>query len=257
MQELYNKLKKYSIYDVIKIEETDRQYIALKKLWNNLNRLSYDCNMCKGDIYLSLILANSIICYQLSWKWEDYWEEFSNYFVDFFNLSKINNLNSDSITLFLSNFIKQSKNNRRFINIKINRLKKMKPFLENFLWNTEYYYDNMETLRDEIVKTMNQKKDAKTIVFAIKMFSYWSRNVFDKLNYFPEKISIPIDSRLINLFVKYWNNNMNYESIDTSFKKNIFTKDIKRFYFDLAKKIGIPELHLDALVWINYNELMI
>jgi len=30
----------------------------------------------------------------------------------------------------------------------------------------------MELLRDELAKTMKQKKDAKTIVFAVKMFSY-------------------------------------------------------------------------------------
>ncbi|MDP2396128.1 MAG: hypothetical protein Q8S84_09520 [bacterium] len=37
MQELYNKLKKYSITDAIKIEESDRQYIALEKMWENLS----------------------------------------------------------------------------------------------------------------------------------------------------------------------------------------------------------------------------
>jgi len=57
MEELYNKLKQYTIIDVIKIEESDRQYIALKKLSKNIKN---------KEIYLSLILANSIICYQLS-----------------------------------------------------------------------------------------------------------------------------------------------------------------------------------------------
>jgi len=57
MQELYNKLKKYSIDDAIKIEESDRQYIALKKLSEKIEN---------KERYLSLIVANSIICYQLS-----------------------------------------------------------------------------------------------------------------------------------------------------------------------------------------------
>jgi N-glycosylase/DNA lyase len=30
----------------------------------------------------------------------------------------------------------------------------------------------MEDLRDELAKIMKQKKDAKTIVFSVKMFSY-------------------------------------------------------------------------------------
>jgi N-glycosylase/DNA lyase len=57
MIELYNKLKQYTLLDVIKIEESDRQYIALKNLSQNLKN---------KEIYLSLILANAIICYQLS-----------------------------------------------------------------------------------------------------------------------------------------------------------------------------------------------
>jgi len=87
---------------------------------------------------------------------------------------------------------------------------------------------------------MKQKKDAKTIVFAVKIFSYWARNIFKKINYFPEEINVPIDSRLIALFEKYkWE----YE-------------DIWKFYLDLSKKLNIPELHLDALLWVNYDNLI-
>jgi N-glycosylase/DNA lyase len=59
MQKLYDKLKKYTTLDAIKIEESDRQYIALKKMWDNTP-------VKNPEVYLSLILANSIICYQLS-----------------------------------------------------------------------------------------------------------------------------------------------------------------------------------------------
>jgi N-glycosylase/DNA lyase len=57
MKELYNKLKKYSLNDAIKIEESDRQYIALKSLYENI---------LDKDLYLALIISNSLICYQLS-----------------------------------------------------------------------------------------------------------------------------------------------------------------------------------------------
>jgi N-glycosylase/DNA lyase len=57
MQELYDKLKNYSLDDVLKLEETDRQFIALKSLEKNIEN---------KDLYLSLIILNSIICYQLS-----------------------------------------------------------------------------------------------------------------------------------------------------------------------------------------------
>ena len=224
MIELYNKLKQYSISDSIKIEESDRQYIALKNLFKNIKN---------KEIYLSLILANSIICYQLSWKWEDYWEEFSSYF---FNVS----IEKNEIINALWSFIKQSKNNKRFIDTKVKRLEKLRIFLEIFFWREEYYYDNMEVLRDELAKSMKQKKDAKTIVFAVKMFSYWARNIFNNLNYFPEEINVPVDSRLIALFEKYkWD----YKNID-------------KFYSELSKKLNIPELHLDAILWVNYDEII-
>jgi len=57
MQKLYNKLKHFKLQDAIKIEESDRQYIALKNLYENINN---------KENYLALIIANSIICYQLS-----------------------------------------------------------------------------------------------------------------------------------------------------------------------------------------------
>ena len=101
----------------------------------------------------------------------------------------------------------------------------------------------MEELVNVLSKTMSQKKDAKTIVFAVKMFSYWARNIY-WLKYFPEEINIPIDSRLEKLYKKY-------ENIE-----DINNKEIKEFYKNLSEKLNIPLLHLDAIVWINYDELM-
>jgi len=224
MKELYNKLKKYSINDAVKIEESDRQYKALKNLYEDVD---------EKNIYLALIVSNSLICYQLSWKWEDYWEEFSYYFSN-------KKINKNNLLIELWVFIKQSKNNKRFIDTKIKRLDKLTIFINDLILNQEKYYENMLDLRNDLSKIMKQKKDAKTIVFAVKMFSYWARNIFKKINYFPEEINVPIDSRLIALFEKYkWE----YE-------------DIWKFYLDLSKKLNIPELHLDALLWVNYDNLI-
>jgi DNA-(apurinic or apyrimidinic site) lyase len=44
--------------------------------------------------------------------------------------------------------------------------------LEIFFKNEEKYYENMSLLQEELAKIMNQKKEDKTIVFAVKMFSY-------------------------------------------------------------------------------------
>jgi DNA-(apurinic or apyrimidinic site) lyase len=96
---------------------------------------------------------------------------------------------------------------------------------------------------------MNQKKDAKTIVFAVKMFSYWARNIF-WFREFPKEIMIPIDSRLEKLFYKFWPhpNPLLWEERGY--------KEIKNFYKELSEKLNIPLLHLDAILWVNYDKLI-
>lgn len=226
MIKLYKKLKKYNFKDAINFEEKDRQFLALEKLWKNLKKRKLI------NFYLSLIIANSIVCYQLSGKWEDYWEEFSEYFSQEKNIWK-------DIIKFLTKFLKTCQNNKRFTEIKIKRLKKLETFFIKFYEKELYFYKNMIEFRDILAKIMEQKKDAKTIVFAVKMFSYWARNVFN-FEIFPKEIFIPIDSRLTKLFKKY---------------KENYT-DIKKFYIDLSEKLNIPLLHLDWIIWTMYDELI-
>jgi len=229
---LYKKLQKYTIKDAIYFEEIDRQFLALKKLYEN--KVLDDKN------YLFLIIANSLICYQLSWKWEDYWEEFSEI------LENKNFNNFLEIYSFFEKFIPESKSNRRFIDTKLKRISKLEIFYSNFLEKYEFYYKNMDELVSDLSKTMNQKKEAKTIVFAVKMFWYWARNIF-WLKYFSQKLMIPIDSRLENLYKKY-------ENIDNDIKIN--NLQIKNFYIELSRNLKIPLLHLDAILWVNYEELI-
>lgn len=246
MDILQKKLANFDIINAIKIEESDLQFIALKNMYNKLEN---------KELYLAFIIVNSVICYQLSSTWEKYWTEWSEKVCDFIEKSDMSHLirgkakyeqgdftNFKSIIFdFFSDFLPNSKGNKRFVSVKLWRIEKILPFLDKFIWNEKYYYENMIVLRDELANMMNQKKSAKTIVFAVKMFSYWARVFFDKVIYFPNKISIPIDSRLTNMFEKYkWD----YTNID-------------KFYEDLAIKTNIPPLHLDAILWVNYEDIML
>jgi len=250
MQELYKKLEKYDLKDAIKFEENDRQFIALRKLKPSPNLSQRERNIWIAN-YLFLIIANALICYQLSGKWEDYWEEFSEYALItpysyvLFQCTPPEKggfvTQKQSILDFFEKFLPNSKNNKRFVKIKLKRIEKLLPFFENFTWKQEYYYENMIVLRDDLAEIMNQRYDAKTIVFAVKMFSYWARSYYNRIIYFPDSINIPIDSRLIKIFEKY------------SPHPNPLPKGegIKQFYSDLSKKLWIPELHLDAILWNN------
>ncbi len=247
MIKLYEKIKKYRLEDAIDFEKNDRQFLALEKLWWEILKNPSNSLYKKEDLicfYLSLIIANSIVCYQLSGKWENYWEEFSEESIKFINNNSLKLGNSkkniDLVYSFLIDFLRICKNNKRFTETKIKRLHKLRWFLDDFSWKWEYFYENMLELRDLLAKTMNQKKNAKTIVFAVKMFSYGARNIF-WFREFPKEISIPIDSRLTNLFEKY---------------KSFETEKIEDFYSDLAKKLNIPEMHLDGIIWNLYDELI-
>lgn len=267
MKLLYKLLKKYTLEDALNFEKQDLQFKAIEKLYARIE---------DKELFFWLILANSIICYQLSSSGEKYWEEFcseaSEHFLELKERTQVIFPSpkewqlSVIIIWFLIDFIPNSIWNKRLIEVKIKRLEKTKDFLTIFLNNIDYYISNLIFLRDELSKTMNQKKDAKTIVFAIKMIMYGIRIIEDKK--WKEKrtiqviyptspslklhttgswewqlinqISIPIDSRLIKIFEIY---------------KEDYT-DIKKFYKDLSTKLQIPEIHLDAILWLNYNELI-
>lgn len=219
MDELIDKIWNITIEKILEIEKNDPQFIALKNLYNNLEN---------KELFLSLIIINSLICYQLSSTWEKYWQEFSDFF------SKNQDINFENLEKKFIFFLKNSKWNKRLFETKKNRVKKIIFFIEEFYSKQDFFYNNFEKLLNFLSKNMNQKPIAKTIVFSVKMFWYGWRIFFDKINLFPANILIPIDSRLERIYKKY-NNNLDLE--------------IKDFYISLSKKLNISMLHLDSLLW--------
>ena len=260
---LYDYLKNFTLEDALKIESQDRQFLALKKLYEN--------KKFSDELYLFLIIANALISFQLSWKGEDYWEEFGDLGIrgDFGDEKKIK---KEKICEFFENLLRNGKNNRRFVDMKLKRIQKIVWYQENVkkisdddlrwyqndslkrsdlinLWLDwwELYYKNMDKLAQDLGEIMGQAKDAKTIVFAVKMFSYWARNVFGYVEKFPFTLNIPIDSRLVKLYL--------IETRWEARRGQMNKKDVKNFYQGLAKKLNIPPLHLDAILWVNFAKI--
>ena len=195
-------------------EKVDLQFSALENLHKNLN----------DELFLKLVIANSIVSYQLSDKGENWWWEFSNYF------SK--NPLAGSIVKAYSEFLPRSKSNRRLIQSKLNRLKKMEPFLNSLtIEDLIKYHQNMLGFRDHLAKVMNAKEDAKTIVFAVKMFGYASRIAFGEFIPYPMEIDIPKDFRIENYTKRFAN-------------RNPIT-----FWREVSKEVEIPPLHIDSILW--------
>lgn len=225
MEKLLDILGDINLNTAIEVEHNDQMFIALEWLYNNLEN---------KDFFIPLIIANALICYQLSSTWEEYWQEFSN------RASKYNYQKIDDIFLFLIDFLPTSTGNKRLVPTKIERLKKLKIFLDDFFYSQKSYYKDMEKLQRDLAKEMKQNKTAKTIVFAVKIFWYWARIRFWEIKIYPMSINIPLDSRLQNLYEKYrWS----YSSAT-------------EFYHDISKQLDIPPLHLDAVLWCNYESLM-
>lgn len=223
----------YNINKTKELEQTqDSQFLALQKAWTNI----WDISKENKEKFLILIIQNSIISYQLAWQWEFRWTEFGKMISkEFANIDKIDNL------WWWQNVLSNCRYNCRLANMKYARLLKLKPFVQGLNIDVlKAYYNNMSRFNNDLAKSLNNKPDTKTIVFATKMFGYWARIVLDKFVPYPMDVDIPIDSRLTKI----------YENQTWKIPKN--KKIIQNFYKNLSKKYKIPPLHLDSVLWIDF-----
>ena len=206
--ELIKILSEFTKDDIIRIEKSDPQFVALKKLYQKIE---------DKNLFIKFVLINALISYQLQTTGEKYWQNFS----EFFSIKK---RKPDDFYQFIQIY------NKRLINQRQKRLKKVLECVaktdDNFLAKS---MNNPMLLLDFLSTCLKQKKDAKTIVFSIKMFLYSLDIVYEKHHFAPFGIMLPIDSRI----------------------KKISSD--KSFWFDIEKKTAIPLLHLDSIIWNALN----
>jgi DNA-(apurinic or apyrimidinic site) lyase len=202
--DLIDILSKFSIEEILYFEENyDLQYRYLRFLYKNIKN---------RDLFLKLIVINSLLAFQLSYKGEKFWKIFSIYF---------SKHNDDIYRNFLS-FIDLY--NRRYKEIKIKRLNRIYNWIKDK--DLLIYKDDLVKFNSEIAKVMGQNIYDKTIVFSTKIYGYGLRIIGYKIIY-PFEIFIPIDNRIGKI-----------------------SKD-KSYWIKLAKEINIPLLHIDSLIWIT------
>jgi len=165
-----------------------------------------------NELFFKLVLVNALLSYQLPTKGEVYWENFSRFFSEKRDLSEFEE--------FLKNY------NNRFLSGKLRRLKKVLKAVEPLTKRELVQFcKNPEGLLNYLSKALNQDKSAKTLVFAVKMFLYACRIAGVKNATAPFDMDIPLDVRLKKI------------------------NPDREFWKKLAKRLGIPPLHLDAIVW--------
>lgn len=235
---LLDEISNHNLQEILLIEENDRQFLALKKSWENIKQTIcplHDKNKI-GDFFLLMVLQNSLISYQIAGSGEQRWEEFGGRlsldFIDLFTGFLLWNASHERFY----NLMKSSKYNKRLYNIKAWRLKKFHE--KNILTDDMYsYYNDMEKLMEKLAKIMKSDKNSKTIVFAVKMFGYGARIVFDEYIKYPMSISIPVDSRIRRIFLDKYG--------------KMTDKEILLEAQRLSEKSGIPPLHLDSFLRVK------
>ena len=204
-EKLLKVLSEFTLEDALRLEELDRQYRALERLHSALG---------DNELFLKLVLVNALMSYQLPMRGERYWETFAGFFSEKKNLQRF------------EEFIRTY--NNRFLSGKLRRLKRVLSLIENLSGeHLVQFCRNPEALLEYLSRGLKQPKDAKTLVFAVKMFIYACRIATGKPIRAPFGIDIPLDVRLKKI------------------------ADDLGFWRSLARRLGIPPLHLDALVWVT------
>lgn len=229
-------INQYSFEEIIAIEESDRQFLALKSAWELIKNRDFggvSAGVIK-EVFLRAVIYNALISYQIAWSWELRWEEFAERLKSDFDILLLDFLQRKASFDWWYNLMITSKYNKRLYNIKLKRLKKISEFS---LQSMDWYYENMVILWQDLSKAMSVHLWSKTLSFAVKMFGYAARVVFEKFIPYPLEISIPVDSRIRKLFF------VSYGELSD--------KEIIEKTYEFSQNSGISPLHLDSLFWVK------
>lgn len=229
-------ISRYSLDEIVAIEESDRQFLALKSAWELVKNRDFGNVDCKAiqEVFLRAVIYNSMISYQIAGSWELRWEEFAEKLKSDFDVLLLDFLQEKDSLERRYNLMITSKYNKRLYNIKLSRLRKLSKFEFKSM---DRYYENMVDLWQDLSKAMSVHIWSKTLSFAVKMFGYSARVIFEKFIAYPLEVAIPLDSRIRKLFLT------NYGLLSD---KEIIIK-----VYEFSKISGIAPLHLDGLFWIK------
>ncbi len=212
LMELAEIIRKVGVDGAKYIEEhIDPQYRALLCLHKHIKN---------DEQFVGLVVANALVSYQLSGKGEDWWWEFARWF---------SQRTVNDIAKAYAEFLPKSRNNRRLVQMKVQRLQRANALLNGADWDR--YYERMAELRNDLAETLRTNRNAKTVVFAVKMFGYAMRIVTGEFRPYPMEIPIPADSRIKRL------------------TERLGGREPTSFWDEVARKTGVPPLHIDSILW--------
>ncbi len=220
LKKIVNILKEYTLDEILEFEEKfDPQFEALKRLYEKIE---------ESDIFITLVCLNALVCYQLNCRGEEYWWEFFNFFVSA-RIDRPKLLNS------IIGFLRQSRCNKRLLNQKIRRIEKACVLIQHFSKKINWLIENQARVAEKLSKVLNTRKNAKTIVFTVKMLNYALRIITGKKIVAPFDVDIPLDSRI------------------KAISESLRVKSPINFWRSVSRITNIPPLHIDSLLWVGYR----
>jgi len=241
VESLARVIKKIGINSILKLEEKDPQYLALKDIYDYVNDVGITC---------LLAVCNALTSYRLSGSGEEYWKEFAN----FIKSTRID-LDPSKVVDLVIEFLYHS-NINRFLRVqKASRLRRLKLSGRHRSIIHECYKLEPNLLRLNVIIADGVKADprSKTIVFAVKM-AYYSLRISGKNIIPPIDISIPVDRRIALL--SYTSGILEFEGIrpesPSVLELKLLSKPsiIRDAWFRVAFLSNTPPLSIDSLLWV-------
>lgn len=204
------------------------------------------CGLC-GTMCVAILTVNAIVSYMLEVRGEEFWQALANH-VRGRGCPKDHGEVVELIKSFTLRY------NRRFLNAKLGRLRRLKacPQITDAALRGD-----LRALWKSIASCLGSDREAKTVVFAVKM-AYYGLRASGKHVEAPAEIPIPVDFRVAR--ITYLSQMVDVKAEAPSNAAQALMRRpqvVRRTWYEVSRLSGIPPLNLDAPIWVigRYVEL--
>jgi len=210
-------------------EDRDPQMIAAREIHD----------LC-GRVCVAILTVNALVSYMLEVKGEEYWQALADH---------VRGLgcpeDHEEVVELIKSFTLRY--NRRFLNAKLSRLRGLKACPQ--ITNTALR-GNLRALWKSIAGCLGSGREAKTVVFAVKM-AYYGLRASGKHVRVPAEVPIPADFRVAR--ITYLSQMVDVKAKTLNNVTQVLMRKpqvIRRTWYEVSRLSGIPPLNLDAPVWV-------
>lgn len=191
---------------------------------------------CCSEVASIAMVANAVVSYVLSMRGEEYWSRYGEW------ICREQPRNVAEVIDSVKRFVKLT--HRIAVKAKIARLERLSR-CHNVLSALETR--DLELVWKTLARCLGTSPDAKTVVFAVKMF-YYTLKVRGVEPEIPFTIPIPVDRRVA--MMTYLSGIVSGENVFTV--KTLLAKPniVIDAWYQVARLCSIPPLEIDTVLWL-------